>query len=106
MTVEKLFGRGKGTFLLQVAGDSMVDEGIMDGDYVIVQPAPTVENGQIGVVLLNDEATVKRVFVQKARIALKPANQRAGYKTMYVKQSDKDVRILGKVVGCIRTGIE
>jgi repressor LexA len=105
LSLEKLLGRAKGTFLLKVAGDSMVDEGIMDGDYVLVQLASTLENGQIGVVLLDDEATVKRVFVQKHRIALKPANKRAGYKTRYIKQFDKDVRIVGKVVGCIRTDI-
>jgi len=106
MTVEKLFGRDKGTFLLKVAGDSMVDEGIMDGDYVVVKAGSTLDDGQIGIVLLDDEATVKRVFFQKSRIALKPANRRAGYKTRYIKQFDKDVRILGKVVGCIRTGIQ
>ena len=103
MDVAKLFGRSKRMFALRVAGDSMIDEGIMDGDYVVVKPGPAIENGQIGVVLLNDEATVKRVFVQKARIALRPANRRAGYKTMYIKQFDKDVRILGRVIGCIRT---
>jgi len=106
MTVEKLFGRGKGMFLLKVAGDSMVDEGIMDGDYVVVKAGSTVEDGQIAIVMLDDEATVKRVFFQKGRIALKPANRRAGYKIRYVKQFDKDVRIAGKVVGCVRTGIQ
>jgi repressor LexA len=83
----------------------MVDEGIMDGDYVVVEADVTVKNGQIGVVLLDDEATVKRVFVQKGRIALRPANEKAGYKTRYVKPHDKNVRIIGKVIGCIRTGI-
>jgi repressor LexA len=105
MNVERLFGRPKGTFLLRVTGDSMVDEGIMDGDYVVVKAGPTLEDGQIGIVLLDDEATVKRVFIHKDRIALKPANRRAGYRTRYVKQFDKDVRIVGKVVGCIRTRI-
>jgi repressor LexA len=105
MNVERLFGRAKGTFLLRVAGDSMVDEGIMDGDYVVVKAGPTIEDGQIGIVLLDDEATVKRVFIRKDRIALKPANRRAGYRTRYVRQFDKDVRIAGKVVGCIRTKI-
>jgi repressor LexA len=105
MTVEKLFGRGKGTFLLKVAGDSMVDEGIMNGDYVVVKSGSTLNDGQIGIVLLDDEATVKRVFFQSDRIALKPANRKAGYKTRYIKQFDKDVRILGKVIGCVRTGI-
>jgi repressor LexA len=106
MTVEKLFGRDNGMFLLKVAGDSMVDEGILDGDYVVVRGDSTLDDGQIGIVLLDDEATVKRVFIQKDRIALKPANRRAGYKTRYIKQFDKNVRILGRVVGCIRTGIQ
>jgi len=105
MTMEKFFGESKGTFLLKVAGDSMVDEGIMDGDYVVVKAGSTIEDGQIGIILLDSEATVKRVFLQKDRIALKPANRRAGYKTRYVKQFDKDVRILGRVVGCIRAGM-
>jgi len=105
VTLEKLFRRSQGAFLLKVAGDSMVDEGIMDGDYVVVKSGSHAESGQITVVLLDDEVTVKRVFVQKNRIALKPANRKAGYKTRYIKQFDKDVRIVGKVVGCIRTDI-
>jgi repressor LexA len=105
LDVEKLFGPGEETFLLRVAGDSMVDEGIMNGDLVVVKAGPTIENGQIGIVLLNEEATVKRVFLQKDRIALKPANRRAGYKTRFIKRFDKDVRILGRVVGCIRTDV-
>lgn len=106
MTVERLFGRGEGTFLLRVTGDSMVDEGIMNGDLVVVKTSSTIADGQIGIVLLDDEATVKRVFIQKDRIALKPANRQAGYKTRYIKQFDKDVRILGQVVGCIRTSMK
>ena len=105
LSVEKLFGGGEGTFLLRVAGDSMVDEGIMNGDLVVVKAGATIEDGQIGIVLLDDEATVKRVFFEKDRIALKPANRRAGYKTRWIKQFDKDVRILGRVVGCIRTNV-
>lgn len=105
MTLEKLFRPDEGTFLLRVAGDSMVDEGIMDGDYVVVKAGSTIPNGQIAIVLLDDEATVKRVFVQKDRIALKAANRRARYKTRYIKRSDKDVRIVGKVIGCIRMDI-
>jgi repressor LexA len=105
VTLEALFNRSKDTFLLKVSGDSMIDEGILDGDYVVVKSGARVGSGQIGVVLLDDEATVKRVVVQKHRIALKPANRKAGYKTRYIKQFDKDVRIVGKVVGCIRTDI-
>ena len=106
LDLEGFLDRSKGTFVLKVSGDSMVDEGIMDGDYVLVELTSTIENGQIAVVLLDDEATVKRVFILKHRIALKPANKKAGYKTRYIKQFDKDVRIIGKVVGCIRTDIK
>jgi repressor LexA len=84
----------------------MIDEGIMDGDLVVVQAGSTIADGEIGIVLLDDEATVKRVFLQKDRIALKPANRKAGYKTRYIKRFDKNVRILGKVVGCVRTSVK
>lgn len=99
---KELFGQSKNTFILKVVGDSMVDEGIMDGDYVVVEPTQKIENGQIGVVLLDDEATVKKVYVQRGRIALKSANRAAGYKTRYVRRTDKDIRIIGKVTGCFR----
>jgi repressor LexA len=80
----------------------MVDEGIMDGDFVLVKPASAIENGQIGVVLLDDEATVKRIYIQRDRIALKPANKAAGYKTRYVKRGGKTVRMIGQVKGCLK----
>jgi len=103
VNLKKLFGRSKDVFLLRVVGDSMVDEGIMDGDFVVVKPTSTIENGQIAVVLLDDEATVKRVIIRRDRIALKAANQAAGYKTKYIKRSSQSVRIIGKVTGCLRT---
>lgn len=102
LDLNELFDKEEGHFLVKVAGDSMIDEGIMDGDYVVVRPGANVETGEIAVVLLEDEATVKRVYFQRGRIALKPANRRARYKTRYVKASDKTVRIIGKVTGCIR----
>jgi len=101
--IKQLLGLPDDVFLLRVRGDSMTDEGIMDGDYVAVKPERTVENGRIAVVLLDDEATVKKVYVQKNRIVLEPANRAAGYKTQYVKRTDKDIRIIGKVIGCLRT---
>jgi len=103
VSLKELFGQSKDTFILKVVGDSMVEEGIMNGDFVVVKPVSTVENGQIGVVLLDDEATVKRIFVQCDRIALKPANRAAGYKTKYIKRSSENARIIGKVIGCLRT---
>jgi repressor LexA len=103
VNLDELFGRSKDMFILKVAGDSMVDEGIMDGDYAVVKPTATIEDGRIGVVLLDDEATVKKVYVQRGRIALKPANQAAGYKTKYIKRGSENIRIVGKVIGCLRT---
>ncbi|MHC4742611.1 MAG: transcriptional repressor LexA [Planctomycetota bacterium] len=105
VNLQDIFGQSDDTFLLKVVGDSMVDEGIMDGDLVLVKRTSTIENGKIGVVLLDDEATVKRIYIQSNRIALKPANRAAGYKTRYIKRSEREVRIIGKVIGCMRTNI-
>lgn len=100
--LKDLFGRSKDGFVLKVVGDSMADEGIMDGGYVVVQPCQKIENAQIGVVLLDDEATVKRIRFLRGRVALEPANKAAGYKTKYIRRGDKNVRIIGKVTGCFR----
>ena len=94
--------KGKRVFLLRVDRDSMVDDGILDGDLVLVKPGSQIANGHIGVVLLDDEATLKRVYKQKSRVVLKSANRRAGYKPMSFTPSSKKIRILGRVVGCIR----
>lgn len=99
---DELIERDDETFMLKVVGDSMVDDGILEGDYVAVRPTREVRNGQIAVVLLGSEATVKRVFFQRGRIALRPANKSAGYRTRYVKNNDKGFRIIGKVTACIR----
>ena len=98
----KIFSRTDGMFILKVSGDSMVDEGIMDGDFVMVRSDSEVANGRIGVVLINDEATVKKIYIQKNRIALEPANKTAGYKTMYIKKGSDNIRIIGRVTGCFR----
>ena len=100
--LEDLFGRSTDRFVLKVIGDSMVDEGIMDGDNIVVQPCQKIENGQIGVVLVDDEATIKRIYIQRNRIALEPANKAAGYQTKYIRRGEKNVRIIGKVTGCFR----
>ena len=68
-----VFGKSKDRFILKVVGDSMVDEGIMDGDYVVVRPCQKIENSQIGVVLIDDEVTVKRIYIRRGRMALEPA---------------------------------
>ena len=100
--LKELLGLPADAFLLKVSGESMIDEGIMDGDFVAVRPSKTIENGKIAVVLLDDETTVKRISVQRDRIALQPANKAAGYKTKYVKRGSKRVQVVGRVIGCIR----
>ncbi|MBE3597942.1 MAG: transcriptional repressor LexA [Limnochordaceae bacterium] len=83
-------------FMLRVRGDSMKGAGILDGDYVVVRSQPSVENGEIAVALVEDEATVKRIFKEKGQVRLQPENPR--YKPILTK----DVQILGKVIGVLR----
>lgn len=65
----------KTAFILQVKGTSMIDEGILDGDFVVVQHQPDAQNGDIVVAMLpNGLATLKRIFFEKERIRLEPAN--------------------------------
>lgn len=84
-------------FVLQVKGDSMIDAGILDRDYVVVEQTETARNGEVVVALLeNGFATLKRYFKEATRVRLEPANS-----TM-VPIFVKNVRIQGKVVGIIR----
>lgn len=68
-----LLGKGE-HFVLKVRGDSMIEDGIRDGDYVIVLRRATAENGQTVVALVRGEATLKRYYSEGARIRLQPAN--------------------------------
>lgn len=101
LDLEALFGSPRSSaaprFVLKVQGDSMIDEHIRDGDYVVVEPRTTVRNGQTVVALLpNGEATLKKFYREKDRIRLQPANP--NYEPIYVT----DCRIQGVVVGVIR----
>ena len=87
----------KNLFVLQVHGDSMIDDQIADGDYVVVQKQRVARKGQIVVAMTDEgEATLKRWFPEKNRIRLEPAN--SSMKPIYVK----DARVLGVVVGVVR----
>ena len=87
----------KNRFALQVKGDSMIEDHIADGDYVVVNKQRTARKGQIVVALTDDgEATLKRWFPEKKRIRLEPAN--SSMKPIYVKNA----RVLGVVVGVVR----
>lgn len=84
-------------YVLQVKGQSMIDDGILDGDYVVVEEQEEVKNGDIVVALLdNGLATLKRFFREATRIRLEPAN--AQMQPIYATR----VRVQGKVVGVIR----
>lgn len=85
-------------FVLKVKGDSMIDDQIADGDYVIVKRQHTAQRGQTVVALTSDdsEATLKRWYPEGKRIRLQPAN--SSMKPIYVN----DARVLGVVVGVVR----
>jgi repressor LexA len=86
-------------YVLKVTGDSMVDDGIRDGDYVIVQRRETASNGEMAAVLVNGEATLKRVYREPdGRVRLQPANERMA--PIFV--SPEVLRIQGVVVGLMR----
>ncbi len=94
-----LLGRGGEHYALEVAGDSMVDAGILDGDTVIIQRCDTAENGSIVVALVDNlEVTLKRLRRRGASIALEPANQ--AYETR-IFGPDR-VKVQGKLVGLLR----
>ncbi len=90
-------GSKKNTYVLQVKGDSMIEDGILDGDFVIIEESQTARDGEIVVALLeNGLATLKRFFKEPHRIRLEPAN--AAMDPIYAT----DVKIQGKCVGVIR----
>jgi len=94
--------RGQNLFALRVKGDSMQDAGILNGDLAICEPRQYAQNGEIVVALINnEEATVKRFFLRKSHIELRPEN--ADYPSL--RYDFSDVLIQGKVVGIQRDKI-
>lgn len=84
------------TFMLKVKGESMIEAGINDGDYIIVKQQVTAENGETVVALIDNEATVKTFYKEGDHIRLQPQN--STMEPIIVK----DVSIVGKVVGLFR----
>ena len=90
----------RNSYVLQVKGQSMIDDGIHDGDYVVIQEKETASNGDVVVALVNDsEATLKRYYKEVGRIRLQPAN--ATMEPIYITP-DMDLKIQGTVIGLIR----
>ena len=87
------------TFMLVVQGDSMVNAGIFNGDYVVVEQQPTAENGQKVVALIDDSATVKTFYKEDGHIRLQPENDSM---EPIIVEPDQPFQILGKVIGVFR----
>ena len=87
----------KTAYVLQVKGESMIEDGILDGDFVVIEKVETATNGEIVVALVDDNlATLKRFYKEDGRVVLKPANARM--EPIY----PNTLRIQGKVVGLVR----
>ena len=94
--VPQIAGGDEGGFVLRVKGDSMTGAGIFEGDYVVVRPQETADDGEIVVALVEDEATVKRFFREQDHVRLQPEND------ALEPIRSRDVQLLGRVVGVCR----
>ncbi len=95
--VPALAGGGEGDYLLRIRGESMKNAGIVEDDLVVVHQQDTAQQGDIVVALLGEEATVKRYFRESDHVRLQPENE-----TMEPIRT-KEVRVLGRVVGLLRS---
>jgi repressor LexA len=97
LSLQSNFGTCDDLFALQVTGDSMIEAGIRDGDYVICRPASTANTGQLVVAIVdNENATLKRFYKEKDRVRLQPANE--NYCPIY----SANCQIQAIVVGLLR----
>lgn len=94
----------KGDFILKAQGDSMIDAGIHEGDYVFIKQTPDVENGSIAAVLIDDDTTLKRLYKTDSQIVLQPENK--AYSPIIITEEDgKNIKILGQVIGLYKQDI-
>ncbi len=97
--LDQLFSSRHGTYMLRVKGDSMIEDHIADGDFVVIERRSSASDGDIVVALLEDgQATLKRFFREKDRIRLQPAN--GSMKPIYV---EGNLHIQGVLIGVLRT---
>jgi repressor LexA len=100
INLDRSLASSEDVFLLRVQGDSMIEAHIQDGDFALVKPQPKAENGEIVVALIEDEATIKRIFMKRDLVRLEPANP--SMEPIVIKKGEKRVSIVGKVVGIFR----
>jgi repressor LexA len=101
--IDRFFlGKSKDVFALRVVGQSMIEDGIHDGDFIFVRKQQTAPRGAIVVAMIEGEATVKRYFHEGHRVRFQPAN--SAMQPIYVAASEfRETQIVGVVVGIYRT---
>jgi len=99
-SVDRSLVRAGAAYFLRVKGDSMINAGVLEGDLAIIRPQPTAENRDMVVALVDGEATLKWFFHEGTRIRLQPANPNM---EAIIVTPDREVTIIGKVVGLFRT---
>ena len=100
LSISREWVNGDEAFLLKVQGESMVGAHILPGDLALVRRQSTAESGEIVVAMVNDEATVKRVFFKKDVVILQPENPAMA--PIQVRRGEKNFQIIGKVIGILR----
>lgn len=95
-----LVPQGSVVFGLKVRGDSMIEDGILDGDIVFVRQQETARNGEIVVARVDEDATVKRFYRERGRVRLEPSNREMA---SILVHPDQEVAVLGKVIGLYRS---
>ena len=97
LSLNSIYPSSENTFALEVAGDSMIDDSIFDGDFVICKKTPAAKNGDLVIAIVDENnATLKRFYKEKKTIRLQPANK--NYSPIY----STNVRIEGIVIGILR----
>ena len=92
--------KGHGNFILKVKGDSMCDAGIFNGDFAIIRPQQTAENGEIVVALIDGEATLKRFYRENDHIRLQPEN--TSMQPILVRAGEAETVIAGRLIKTVR----
>lgn len=102
LPLPKALFRGNGLFALRVKGDSMIDAGIFDGDIAVLRSGPDFSDGDIAAVVVNEEATLKRVFKTKSGVRLHAENTAYPDRLVPSEQIEQSFRLAGVLVGTIR----
>jgi repressor LexA len=98
LELDSLFG-GPGRFALKVKGDSMIEDHIQEGDYVVIRRQETAENGEPIVAMIDNEVTLKRFYREAGHIRLQPSNEKL---SPIIVDDSHEIRILGVLVGVLR----